>query len=150
MVNGVIVEPGRMGEVPVVDMWLAVVSAVVGKGVQGSTQSEDHKVMHLVALSEKALELEKLEVVELEMLDVVVLERPDVVDKEMPVLCVDVANVLPVVLVQWVVEVVLRGSKARDTASGVQLRTVEKLVAAVWQSLRNGGGAARQRRQQLV
>ena len=31
MVN---VEPGRMGEVPVVDMWLAVVSAVVEKGVQ--------------------------------------------------------------------------------------------------------------------
>ena len=44
--------------------------------------------MHLVALSEKVLELEKLEVVELEMLDVVVLEKPDVVDKEMPVLCV--------------------------------------------------------------
>ena len=65
-------------------------------------------------------------------------------------MCVDVANVLPVVLVQWVVEVVLRGSKARDTASGVQLGTVEKLVAAVWQSLRNGGGAARQRRPQLV
>ena len=65
-------------------------------------------------------------------------------------MCVDVANVLPVVLVQWVVEVVLRGSKARDTASGVQLGTVEKLVAAVWQSLRNGGGAALQRRPQLV
>ena len=84
------------------------------------------------------------------MLGVVVREWPDVVDKEMLVLCVDVANVLLVVLVQWVVEVVLRVSKARDTASGVQWRTVEKLVAAVWQSLRNGGGAARQRRQQLV
>ena len=50
------------------------------------------------------------------MLDVGVWERPDVVDKEMPVLCVDVANVWSVVLVQWVMEVVLHVSKARDTA----------------------------------
>ena len=50
------------------------------------------------------------------MLDVGVWERPDVVDKEMPALCVDVANVWSVVLVQWVMEVVLHVSKARDTA----------------------------------
>ena len=31
------VAPGRMGEVPVVDMWLAVASAVAEGGVQGST-----------------------------------------------------------------------------------------------------------------
>ena len=62
-------------------------------------------------------------VVELEMLGVAVWERPDVVDKEMPVLCVGVANVLSVVLVQWVVEVVLRVNKARDTASSVQKKS---------------------------
>ena len=48
------------------------------------------------------------------------MEMPDVVDKEMLARYVNVANVLSVVLVRWVVEVVLYVGMARDTAWGVQ------------------------------
>ena len=39
------VAPGRMGEVPVVDMWFVVVWVVAEKGVQGSMWSDCHKAL---------------------------------------------------------------------------------------------------------
>ena len=45
MVSGVIVAPGRMGEVPAVDMWFVVVWVVAEKGVQGSMWSDCHKAL---------------------------------------------------------------------------------------------------------
>ena len=51
------VAPGRMGEVPVVDMWFVVVWVVAEKGVQGSMWRDCHKALQLLVPSEKVLEL---------------------------------------------------------------------------------------------
>ena len=45
MVSGVIVAPGRMGEVPAVDMWFVVACVVAEKGVRGSMGSGDHTAL---------------------------------------------------------------------------------------------------------
>ena len=79
-----------------------------------------------------------LAVVELEVLDVVELVV-DVVELGMLVVCADVVDGVPVVLAEWVMAVVLCGSKAKDTASCGKWKTVQNS----WQLLRNGSGAAR-------
>ena len=87
-----------------------------------------------------------LAVVELDVLDVVELELVDVVGLGMLVVCADVVDGVLVVLVEWVMAVVLYGSKAKDTASCGKWKTVQNS----WYLLRNGSGAARRRGQRLM
>ena len=58
MVSGATVALGRMGEVPVVEMWVVVVWLVAEKGVQASMWRDCHKALLLLVLSERVLELE--------------------------------------------------------------------------------------------
>ena len=116
MVN--VVERCRMLEMLVDDVWPVAVSEVGEGNVRRSTQSEVHRVIQLVAL-------QMLAVVELEVLDVVELEMVDVVELGMLVVCADVVDGVPVVLAEWVMAVVLCGSKAKDTASCGKWKTVQ-------------------------
>ena len=65
-----------------------------------------------------------LAVVELEVLVVVELQMVGVVELGVLVVCADVVDEVPVVLAEWVVAVVLCGSKAKDTASCGKWKTV--------------------------